>query len=88
MPALKVAWRELPPDFDLLWVGWCSGVKVPNGPRYSAHLARHNASGCTHAYIVSPLGAARLLSVRTADARTLREGPGQAFLEWLEEGES
>ena len=32
--------------------------------------------------------AARLLSVRTADARTLREGPGQAFLEWLEEGES
>ena len=32
--------------------------------------------------------AARLLSVRTADARTLREGPGIHFLEWLEEGES
>jgi len=44
--------KELPNDYDLLWVGSCCGLHAPN-ITIDKHIYQIEGSRCTHAYLIS-----------------------------------
>ena len=56
---LLQALREIPPDAELAYLGYC----FSRTHEVMTQLWRHGAACCTHAYVVSHFGAARLLQL-------------------------
>jgi GR25 family glycosyltransferase involved in LPS biosynthesis len=73
---LAEANRLLPPDFDVFFVGGCLSIKCSqSAQRISGNgisLCRADSSRCTHAYIISAQGAAKLI----------KSAPMRAPIDW------
>ena len=54
--------NQLPIDYDILWIGTCCNLHVPQiNPSLNVYLHRHG-SRCTHAYVISQQGCKKLLN--------------------------
>ena len=70
---------QLPPDWDIAWVGTCCGLHAPL--EQNKNIYRMNGSRCTHAYIISLNGAKKILTtLHTAD-----QTPDFLYNRWIEE---
>lgn len=52
--------RDLPEDYDLLWVGSCCGLHAPN-ISLDKHIYQNDGSRCTHAYLISKKCASKMI---------------------------
>jgi GR25 family glycosyltransferase involved in LPS biosynthesis len=53
--------NQLPEDYDILWIGTCCNLHVPQtNSNLNVYLNRHG-SRCTHAYVISKQGCQKLL---------------------------
>jgi len=53
------SFEQLPEDWDMAWVGTCCDLHAH--PKDGLRIAKANGSRCTHAYIISNLGANKIL---------------------------
>jgi len=53
--------NQLPDDYDILWIGTCCNLHVPQyNPQLHVYPTQHG-SRCTHAYVISNKGCKKLL---------------------------